>query len=122
MSKSVVNLKERRFRMSDRVIGIIILLLAVIFTAAIVYTISEESLFEIWPSIWGSLWGKVMILDLYLGFLVTTLLFKKLCNWSLGFTIGFLLLCCILGNVVSLIALAVLFYRKAMIESNSLAN
>lgn len=98
--------------MRSRILCLLCGLLAVFFFFAVVYAIQNESLGEVWPTIWGSLWGQLMLLDLYLGFIVITILMRELCQWSLFSSIIFLLLCCVLGNGVSLLALAVLLYRK----------
>ncbi len=112
MSKSAANLKERRFNMFNRILSIFCAFVAAVFFYLIFYTFQVESLGEVWPSIWGLLWGKLMLLDLYLGFFVIALLMRELCHWSVSFTLIFLLLCCIFGNGVSLIAIALVFYRK----------
>lgn len=98
--------------MYNRSRSMLYLLCSVIFFYFVIYTAQNESLSEVWPTIWGLLWGKLMLLDLYIGFVLIALLMRELCQWSLRITVLFLLLCCILGNGVSLIGVALFWYRK----------
>ena len=112
MNRSAVSLKEPKFNMLNRVLCILCAFLGMFFFLAVAYAIQHESLADVWPTIWGLLWGKLMLLDLYLGFIVVTVVLRELCDWSLSWSMGFLVLCCILGNGVSLLAVAIVLYRK----------
>ena len=112
MNRSAVSLKEQKYNMLSRFLFILCGFLGVFFFFAVAYAIQYESLADVWPTIWGLLWGKLMLLDLYLGFIVITIVLRELCYWSISWSLIFLVLCCILGNGVSLLAVAIILYRK----------
>ena len=111
-NRSAVSLKEPKFNMSNRVLSIFCTFLGVFFSQRWLMRFNMSQLLRCGPIIWGLLWGKLMLLDLYLGFIVITIVLRELCYWSLSWSLSFLVLCCILGNGVSLLAVAIVLYRK----------
>jgi len=91
--------------------SIIFFFLAVAFTSYTLYTMQVESFNPALNSITSIHWGKLMLLDLYLGFLVFGVL-VFLVEKSVAKALVWTLPCMILGNSVSLIYLAVKFFKK----------